>query len=126
MEPPQVQIFIPFRPAIGWGPQSPNMADPKERFFRHFQAEISGEFRSYPQCRYATPLTRAAAIQDRIEDLATLSPIAGERQDCIDTILAGISRLSNEVLDAADYIPSYDQRTYSQVNDMRKRRQARR
>lgn len=43
MQPPQIQVFIPFRPALGQGPKSPNMADPKERFFRHFQAEISGK-----------------------------------------------------------------------------------
>ncbi|KAI1640739.1 tubulin binding cofactor C [Biscogniauxia mediterranea] len=72
------------------------MSDPKEKFYRHFQAEVN-------------------IIQDQINDLATLSPIGGERQDCHDTILASISRLSNEVLDAADYIPAYDQRTYSQA-----------
>lgn len=96
MDTAQVQVFIPFKPTMGASPTSPKMSDPKERFFRHFQAELT-------------------AIQDRIEDLATLSPVGGERQDCIDTVLAGISRLSNEVLDAADYIPSYDQRTYSQA-----------
>ncbi|KAI5921995.1 tubulin binding cofactor C [Camillea tinctor] len=72
------------------------MSDPKEKFYRHFQAEVN-------------------IIQDQIDDLATLSPIGGERQDCHDTILASVSRLSNEVLDAADYIPAYDQRTYSQA-----------
>ncbi|ETS83660.1 hypothetical protein PFICI_05536 [Pestalotiopsis fici W106-1] len=70
------------------------MSDPKERFYRHFQTEIT-------------------SIQDQIEDLALLSPINGERQDCIDTILAGISRLSNEVADARDFVPAYDQRAYS-------------
>ncbi|KAI5859890.1 TBCC-domain-containing protein [Durotheca rogersii] len=88
------QIFIPFSSS------PPNiaakMSDPKERFFRYFQAEIT-------------------AIQGQIDDLATLSPVGGERQDCTDTVLAGISRLSNEVMDAADYIPAYDQRTYSQA-----------
>ncbi|KAI1504017.1 tubulin binding cofactor C [Biscogniauxia marginata] len=72
------------------------MSDPKEKFYRHFQAEVN-------------------IIQDQIDDLATLSPVGGERQDCHDTILASISRLSNEVLDAADYIPAYDQRSYSQA-----------
>ncbi|KAL7619431.1 hypothetical protein AAE478_009970 [Parahypoxylon ruwenzoriense] len=74
----------------------PKTTDPKERFFRYFQAEIT-------------------AIQGQIDDLATLSPVGGERQDCTDTILTGISRLSNEVMDAGDYIPAYDQRTYSQA-----------
>ncbi|KAH6651991.1 tubulin binding cofactor C-domain-containing protein [Truncatella angustata] len=72
------------------------MSDPKERFYRHFQTEIT-------------------SIQDQIEDLATVSPVGGERQDCVDTILAGISRLTNEVGDARDFIPAYDQRTYSQA-----------
>ncbi|KAI1385944.1 TBCC-domain-containing protein [Hypoxylon trugodes] len=74
----------------------PNIADPKERFFRYFQAEIT-------------------AIQGQIDDLATMSHVGGERQDCIDTVLAGISRLSNEVMDAGDYVPAYDQRTYTQA-----------
>ncbi|KAI0412069.1 tubulin binding cofactor C-domain-containing protein [Xylaria grammica] len=72
------------------------MADPKEKFFRHFQAEIT-------------------LIQDEIDSLATMSPIGGERQAGIDKVLAGISRLSNEVMDATDFIPSYDQRAYSQA-----------
>jgi hypothetical protein len=42
--------------------------------------------------------------------------IGGERQDAIDHCIAGISRLSNEVTDATDFIPPYDQRTYSQVS----------
>ncbi|KAI0530354.1 tubulin binding cofactor C-domain-containing protein [Xylaria digitata] len=72
------------------------MADPKEKFFRHFQAEIT-------------------LIQDEIDSLATTSPVGGERQTGIDKVLAGISRLSNETMDATDFIPSYDQRAYSQA-----------
>ncbi|RYP68862.1 hypothetical protein DL769_005421 [Monosporascus sp. CRB-8-3] len=98
METPQAQFFIPFTPSPG-GPSSPKMADPNERFFRHFQAE----------------LTKETVIQDQIDDLAALSPVNGERQMCTDTILAGISRLNNEVIDAGDYIPAYDQRAYSQA-----------
>lgn len=44
-----------------------------------------------------------------------MSAVNGERKDCTDTILAGISRLNSEVIDAGDYIPAYDQRAYSQV-----------
>jgi tubulin-specific chaperone C len=55
------------------------------------------------------------ALQEEISRIQYVSSIAGERQDAIDHILAGISRLSNEVSDAADYIPAYDQRTYTQV-----------
>jgi hypothetical protein len=54
-------------------------------------------------------------IQVEITSLATLSSVGGERKDAITTVLAGISRLSNEVMDATDFIPSYDQRAYSQV-----------
>ncbi|KAI0439801.1 tubulin-specific chaperone C [Xylaria telfairii] len=91
--------FIPFSPSptvSTRGLTGPQMADPKERFFRHFQAEIT-------------------LIQDEIDSLATMSAVGGERQTGIDTVLAGISRLSNEVMDATDFIPSYDQRTYSQA-----------
>lgn len=91
------QVYIPYSPKAGLpSPTLCKMSDPKERFYRHFQTEIT-------------------AIQDQIEDLATLSSVGGERQDCIDTVLAGISRLSNEVADAKDFIPAYDQRTYGQA-----------
>lgn len=114
------QVYIPYSPKAGLpSPTLYKMADPKERFYRHFQTEITGSCRaavavaSCPLPRLAD--TALAAIQDQIEDIATLSPIGGERQDCIDTVLAGISRLSNEVADAKDFIPAYDQRTYGQA-----------
>ncbi|KAI0177154.1 tubulin binding cofactor C [Pestalotiopsis sp. NC0098] len=91
------QLIIPTTPGSRVIPTTSilhRMSDPKERFFRHFQTEIT-------------------SIQDQIEDLVVLSPVNGERQDCIDTILAGISRLSNEVADARDFVPAYDQRAYS-------------
>ncbi|KAI0006737.1 TBCC-domain-containing protein [Xylariaceae sp. FL0662B] len=95
----ETHFFIPFSPSVlspGEGLINRKMSDPKEKFFRHFQSEIT-------------------VIQDQIDGLAALSPVGGERQDAIDTVLAGISRLSNEAMDAADYIPAYDQRTYSQA-----------
>lgn len=70
--------------------------DPKERFYRHFQGS-------------------ASALQDQIKQLSSFSVVGGERQDAIEHVLAGISRLSNEVADASEYIPAYDQRTYSQA-----------
>ncbi|KAI1150011.1 tubulin-specific chaperone C [Nemania diffusa] len=95
-----IPTFIPFAPSptssAAGGLTSPQMADPKEKFFRHFQAEI-------------------ILIQDEIDSLATMSAIGGERQTGIDKVLAGISRLSNEVMDASDFVPSYDQRAYSQA-----------
>ncbi|KAI0849374.1 TBCC-domain-containing protein [Daldinia vernicosa] len=97
----ETQVFIPFRPSPALNSYPGAMAEPmtpdsKEKFFRYFQAEIT-------------------AIQSQIDDLKTLAPVGGERQDCIDTVLAGISRLSSEVMDAGDYIPAYDQRTYAQA-----------
>lgn len=41
--------------------------------------------------------------------------MAGERQEAIDHILAGIAKLQNEVADAADFTPSYDRKQYSVV-----------
>ncbi len=55
------------------------------------------------------------ALQDQIGQLSTFSNVGGERQDATENILTGISRLSNEVADAADYVPAYDQRTYTQA-----------
>lgn len=55
------------------------------------------------------------ALQEQIDHLQDLGIVGGERQDGIDHCLAGISRLSNEVSDASDYVPAYDQRTYAQV-----------
>lgn len=54
-------------------------------------------------------------IQDQIAQLSTFAAVGGERQDAVEHILGGISRLSSEVADAADYLPAYDQRTYSDV-----------
>ncbi|KAI4152369.1 MAG: hypothetical protein LQ340_002940 [Diploschistes diacapsis] len=46
--------------------------------------------------------------------LGDLSHVGGERIDAIEHCLAGISRLQKEVQDASSYIPSYDQRIYSE------------
>ncbi|KAF7943238.1 hypothetical protein EAE96_011169 [Botrytis aclada] len=70
--------------------------DVKERFYRHFQEEVTD-------------------LQQRISQLGNLSLVGGERQDATDHCLASITRLSNEVADATDYLPAYDQRTYSQA-----------
>ncbi|RAL61967.1 hypothetical protein DID88_002456 [Monilinia fructigena] len=71
--------------------------DVKERFYRHFQEEVTD-------------------LQERIGQLTNLSLAGGERQDATDHCLASITRLSNEVADANDYLPAYDQRTYSQAS----------
>ena len=50
-----------------------------------------------------------------MDRLADTSLVGGERADATDHCLAGIVRLSNEVKDAASYIPTYDQRVYAEV-----------
>lgn len=55
------------------------------------------------------------ALQEQMERLADTSLVGGERTDATDHCLAGIARLSNEVKDAASYIPTYDQRIYAEV-----------
>jgi hypothetical protein len=54
-------------------------------------------------------------LKDQIEELQSISAVGGERQGAIDYILAGISKLQNEVADAAEYTPSYDRKQYSEV-----------
>lgn len=51
-----------------------------------------------------------------MDRLADTSLVGGERADATDHCLAGIVRLSNEVKDAASYIPTYDQRVYAEVH----------
>ncbi|KAJ6031105.1 Tubulin binding cofactor C [Penicillium herquei] len=68
----------------------------KERFFRYFQYEIT-------------------SLQQSMDRLADTSLVGGERADATDHCLAGIVRLSNEVKDAASYIPTYDQRVYAEA-----------
>ncbi|PYH89179.1 tubulin-specific chaperone c [Aspergillus ellipticus CBS 707.79] len=77
----------------------------KERFFRYFQHEITG---------ILTP-DFPVALQEQMDRLADTSLVGGERTDATDHCLAGIARLSNEVKDAASYIPTYDQRIYAEA-----------
>lgn len=51
-----------------------------------------------------------------MQNLQGTGTSGGERADGVDHVLAGIARLSNEVKDAASYLPAYDQRTYSDVS----------
>lgn len=71
--------------------------DPKDRFHRQFQNSVT-------------------TIQEQIVQLSSFAAVGGERQDAVEHILSSISRLSSELADAAsDYLPAYDQRTYSNV-----------
>ena len=73
--------------------------DAKERFYRTFHSEV-------------------ADIQDQIGRLGSVAIVGGERKDASDRILAGLSQLSLKVADAAEFIPAYDQRTYSNVREV--------
>ncbi|KAG9229632.1 tubulin-specific chaperone-like protein c [Amylocarpus encephaloides] len=68
----------------------------KDRFYRYFQETCT-------------------EIQEQISQLASLSLIGGERKDAMDGIVAGISRLSDDVGGLTGMIPAYDQRIYSQA-----------
>ncbi|QUC23168.1 uncharacterized protein UV8b_07409 [Ustilaginoidea virens] len=68
--------------------------DSKQKFYHHFQDS-------------------AAEIQDLTDQLDCVSPVAGERQEAIDHILASISKLQHEVSDASEFTPSYDRKQYS-------------
>ncbi|CAK7266280.1 hypothetical protein SEPCBS119000_001945 [Sporothrix epigloea] len=68
--------------------------DSKEQFYRQFQCQV-------------------ADTQARISQLGNMSVVNGERKKATDGILSCISKLSLEVADASDFIPAYDQRTYS-------------
>ncbi|KAK4192171.1 tubulin binding cofactor C-domain-containing protein [Podospora australis] len=70
--------------------------DPKERFYRQFQISVT-------------------TIRDKILNLPNIATVGGERQDAIENILTRLSRLSNEVADASDYVPAYDQRNYTEA-----------
>lgn len=77
-------------------PSALTQADIKERFYRHFQQECT-------------------ELQEQISLLEDYSLVGGEKQDAIDHVLSGISRLSDEVSDSSAMIPAYDQRIYAQV-----------
>ncbi|KAK5995588.1 Tubulin-specific chaperone C-like protein [Cladobotryum mycophilum] len=70
--------------------------DPKERFHRHFRDSVED-------------------LQDQIGQLQSFSTVGGERQEATDHILAGISKLQNEVADAAEFTPAYDRKQYSEA-----------
>ncbi|KAB8293204.1 hypothetical protein EYC80_007544 [Monilinia laxa] len=68
-------IRAPFNQSAG------SSQDVKERFYRHFQEEVTD-------------------LQERIGQLTNLSLVGGERQDATDHCLASITRLSNEAIKA--------------------------
>ncbi|KEF62847.1 uncharacterized protein A1O9_00820 [Exophiala aquamarina CBS 119918] len=87
----------------------------QQRFFHYFQQEITGIARldcAVQPYAYTFP---HPALQEQMNHLADTALIGGERSDASDHCLAGITRLSAEVKDASNYLPSYDQRTYAEA-----------
>jgi tubulin-specific chaperone C len=74
-------------------PRSTKDLTPSEKFFRHFQHEVSN-------------------IEALISNLGTITTSISERGDAIDNCLSAIALLNQEVKDASSYIPAHDQRTY--------------
>ncbi|KAK7423173.1 hypothetical protein QQZ08_009169 [Neonectria magnoliae] len=70
--------------------------DPKQRFHNHFVDSVT-------------------SLQELVDELPSIANVAGERQEAIDHILAGISKVQNEASDAADFTPSYDRKQYSEA-----------
>lgn len=77
-------------------PSTISQSDINQRFYRHFQAECT-------------------ELQEQIAQLENYSLVGGEKQDAIDHVNSGITRLSDEVSDASGFVPAYDQRVYSQA-----------
>ncbi|KAL9096415.1 MAG: hypothetical protein Q9165_001412 [Trypethelium subeluteriae] len=75
---------------------SPTEIDPKARFFRYFQHEVT-------------------ALQEEMARLGETGVSGGERADGVEHCLAGIARLSNEVKESSSRIPVYDLRTYDEA-----------
>lgn len=86
----------------------------KERFFRYFQQEVTGELQDRSMKWRRVDLV-VPALQEQMERLRDTALVGGERTDATDHLVAGIARLGSEVGDASSYLPAYDQRTYGEV-----------
>ncbi|KAL8375925.1 hypothetical protein RB595_007169 [Gaeumannomyces hyphopodioides] len=54
-------------------------------------------------------------LQEQISQLGSIAPVGGERHDATEAIQAGITNLTQQVSDASDSIPRYDQRHYGEA-----------
>lgn len=55
----------------------------------------------------------SSGLQELISQLQDIAPVAGERQDAVEHILAGVSRLQQEVVDVKDLLPAYELRNFT-------------
>lgn len=86
----------------------------KERFFRYFQQEITGESR-VKRIFKAKVTSDVSDLQEQMGRLGDTALVGGERTDAIEHLVASIARLGSEVNEASGYLPAYDQRTYGEV-----------
>lgn len=94
----------------------PSNMDPKQRFYRHFLDSEASESIHLIYCILQNgPTDVQPGLRDDIAQLESVAVIGGERQAAIDHVLAGISKLQNEVADAAEFTPAYDRKQYSEV-----------
>lgn len=80
---------------------------------------MSSTIRGHWQEETAIANLSCLALQQQMDRLEDTSLVGGERADATDHCLAGVVRLSNEVKDAASYIPTYDQRVYAEVRRLK-------
>ncbi|KAF3939276.1 hypothetical protein ABW19_dt0207813 [Dactylella cylindrospora] len=65
------------------------------------------------QANQANDGSKTAALEERIDRLGDTR--ATDRQTAIDGVLTKIGELTHDLKDAANYLPSYDQKVYSEV-----------
>lgn len=84
-----------------------------DQFYKQFQLEITG--RLQVNVTMFSQLIMWTALQDQVDGINKISNVGGERIDAIEHCRAGITRLTRDVQDASGYLPSYDQRAYTEV-----------
>jgi hypothetical protein len=92
--------------------------DPSEKFYRHVADSAQGWSHWLIYHRMIANVlsySLLSDIQEQIGQLTYMSGIGGERQEATDHILAGLSKLQNEVADAAEFTPAYVRRQYAEV-----------
>ena len=97
-----------------------NVPSVQERFFNYFQHEITGMCPLWPNSscwRILLTILLLPALQDQMGRLEDTALIGGERTDATEHCLAGIARLQVEVKETSSYLPTYDQRTYAEVQE---------
>lgn len=86
---------------------------PQEIFYRHFHDEQAGQ--AYELIHRVVLLLTRIAVDQRIGSLKDTTLKDSERAQLVNQALTDIAHLSNEVKDASNYVPAYDQRLYSEV-----------